>query len=351
MSQDPTEMNNLADSEPGLLNEMVTAWNAWAARVGVPSARWLTVPPPDPNLPDPDYANAYFQDLYTRADNYDIDAETGGMSGSVSPMTYMETYEASDSDSIQINNNRLQMATTIAGMSSMYLDHNFIDTSILEKGGFTVMLDVLNINGGDEPENRFGGFGIGLSEAEAAATGDFNEDPTALRPKVNGSGATAVSDFYIDLALDGVLRAWSGDSLISETTVVYSYGRIRVDFLFPDFTAGNTVIARIYFNDVVQDVVSFNWDYTGQNYIGLSARASNYVQMDNLVVMPFESFTVYDANMAGGDIVNLPDFAVLAAQWLSGYTVPCPTADLSGDCFVDLKDVSIVGLQWLTIPD
>ena len=161
-----------------------------------------------------------------------------------------------------------------------------------------------------------------------------------------------VSDFYIDLALDGVLRAWSGNTLISETTVVYSYGRIRVDFLFPDFAAGDTVIARIYFDDVVQDVVSFNWDYNDQNYIGLSARASNYVQMDNLVIMPFESFTVYNANMTGGDdIVNLSDFAILAAQWLSGYTAPCPTADLSGDCFVDMEDMSMIGLQWLTIPD
>lgn len=352
MSQDPTEMNNLIGSQPELLREMIIGWDAWAARVGVPSARWLTVPPPEPNLPEPDYASACFQDLYNRADNNDIDAETDGMSGSLSPITYMETFEPSGSDSIQINNDRLQMATTNEGMSSMYLDHNFIDASILAKGGFTVMLDVLNINGGDDPANRFGGFGIGLSEAEAAAAGDIINGPTALRPTADGSGATVVSDFYIDLALDGVLRAWSGNTLISETTVVYSYGRIRVDFLFPDFAAGDTVIARIYFDDVVQDVVSFNWDHNDQNYIGLSARASNYVQMDNLVIMPFESFTVYNANMTGGDdIVNLSDFAILAAQWLSGYTAPCPAADLSGDCFVDMEDMSMIGLQWLTTPD
>ena len=346
LSKDGTEMNNLAQSEPNLLNEMISAWNAWATRVGVPSDRLLTVPTTDLNLPDPNYPNAFFQDLFSRDNNVDIDADSGGMSGILSPVTYVESFEGSNSsDSIQVVNNRLQMATG-SGMSSMYLDHNFIDDSILTQGGFTVILDVLEINGGDDSD-RFGGFGIGLNEAQAANSGDILGHTITLRPKVGGDGADAVCDFYIDLSKDGILRAWNGNNLISETTVIYTSGRIRVDFLLQDFASENRVIARIYFNDEVKDIVLFNWDYTDQNYIGISARATSYVQMDNLVIMPFEGFEIMGADLTGDGDVDLEDFSIVASQWFKGYTVPCPSGDYNGDCYVNMKDLAALISQWL----
>jgi len=306
----------------------------------------LTVPPVTVDLPEPNYASAFFQDLYNRPDNYDIDAESEGMSGLCLPMAYVESFEGSGAGSIRVQDHYLQMATG-TGMGSMYLDHNFIDTAILNKGGFTVMLDVLEISGGDAPQDRFGGFGIGLTPAQAAAAGDIG-GVTTLRPKVDGAGANAVCDFYVDLAMDGVLRTWSGNQLLSANPVSLSHGRIRVDFLFSGFLAGNKVVARVFFNGEQQNVVTFTWDQTNQNYIGLSARATNYVRMDNLVIMPFESISPDSADLTGEGDVNLDDLSILAAGWLNGYTVPCPLPDFTGDCYVNLRDLEILALHWLS---
>jgi arylsulfatase len=349
LSEDPTELNNLAGTKPGLLRQMIEGWNAWALHVGVPSDRLLTVPILDPNLPEPDFENALFQDLYTRPDNDDIDADSTGMSGSLSPLVYVESFEGSGVGSIRIQNNYLQMATG-SGMGSMYLDHNFTDAAIINSGGFTVMLDVKEINGGDSPQDRFGGFGIGLTKAEAAAAGDIG-DTITLRPHADGTATNAVADFYIDLAMDGILRAWSGNTLLSQNMVMAADGRIRVDFLFPGFFADQTVIARIYFNEELQDTVSFTWSHIEQNYIGFSARAANYVRMDNLVIMPFESIFPDRIDLTEDGIINLSDLAILATYWLSGYTVPCPPPDFSGDCYVNMEDLEILILEWLIQPD
>jgi hypothetical protein len=268
------------------------------------------------------------------------------MSGSLMPMVYIESFEGSGAGSIRIQDKYLQMATGV-GMGSMYLDHNFNDTAILNQGGFTVMLDILEISGGDAPQDRFGGFGIGLSRAQAAAAGDIG-GATTLRPKADGTGVNGVCDFYIDLAMDGVLRAWSGNQLLCANPVSLSHGRIRVDFLCSGFLATQKVIARIYFNGEQQNIVSFTWNEANQNYIGLSARASNYVRMDNLVIMPFESSLAYSADLTGDGDIDLDDLSILAASWLNGYTVPCPLPDFSGDCYVNLKDLGILALQWLS---
>jgi arylsulfatase len=44
LSTDPSELNNLALAQPARLANMVSAWNAWATRVGVPAARQLQQP-------------------------------------------------------------------------------------------------------------------------------------------------------------------------------------------------------------------------------------------------------------------------------------------------------------------
>lgn len=287
-----------------------------------------------------------FSDNFNRSDNTDIDAGAPtGMGGYLMPMIYVESFEGSGTaDSIQVIGGKLQMATG-NGMSSMYLDHNFVDAEILESGGFTVLLDVVQISGGDDPANRFGGFGIGLTEAEAAAANDSGSG-TALRCMANGTGANVVSDFYIDLALDGVLRAWSGNTLLSAVNVNASQGQIRVDFLMPGFAAGQTVVARVYFNGRCQDVVSFTWDHTDQNYVGLSARATNYVRMDNLAVMPYANMFPEEPDITRNGTVDMADLTEVANQWLTGYATPCPLADLDADCAVDLTDAAILGRYW-----
>ena len=44
LSKDPTELNDLAATDPARLTQMITAWNKWATRVGVPAERQLALP-------------------------------------------------------------------------------------------------------------------------------------------------------------------------------------------------------------------------------------------------------------------------------------------------------------------
>ncbi len=56
-------------------------------------------------------AETLFSDTYTRANNTDIDAVSDGMSGTLSPIAYVECFEGSGvATSIQIASNQLNIA-------------------------------------------------------------------------------------------------------------------------------------------------------------------------------------------------------------------------------------------------
>ena len=142
---------------------------------------------------------ALFSDSYDRPDNTDIDASSTGMAGLLSPMVYQEAFEGSGQPtSIQILSNELNIAVG-AGMSSLYLDHNFTDLDILSEGGFSVSLDVVSITNADDPGNRFGGFGIGNTLAEAQAAQDSFDSAVPFRPALHRANqGIGVSDFFAD---------------------------------------------------------------------------------------------------------------------------------------------------------
>lgn len=218
-------------------------------------------------------AEVFFSDNFNRSDNTDIDAASTGMSGTVSPLAYQESYEGSgDSSSIQVLSNQLNIAVG-TGMSSLFLDHNFIDAAILTADGFSVSLDVVSITNADDTANRFGGFGIGNTRDEAAAAADAFDSAAPFRPgMVRANQGFGVSDFYVDLALDQNLRVWSNGALLNTIPVGAVSGTIRADFFAADFNAGSSVTAVVYFNGIQRDMRTFTWDHTGANYIGISGR-------------------------------------------------------------------------------
>ena len=117
-------------------------------------------------------ADVLFSDNYNRPNNTDIDASSTGMSGTLAPMVYQEVFEGSNqSTSIQILSNQLNVAVG-AGMSSLYLNHNFTGAGILSADGFSISMDVVSITTADDTGNRFGGFGVGNTQAEAQAAAD-----------------------------------------------------------------------------------------------------------------------------------------------------------------------------------
>ncbi len=272
-----------------------------------------------------------FSDSYDRADATDIDASSTGMSGTLSPLAYDEAFEGSgNATSIQILSNELDIAVGV-GMSSLYLEHNFTDTAITDTDGFSVSLDVVAITSADDQLNRFGGFGVGNTLAEAQAAADCYDSPaTSFRPAVHLAG-TAVSDFYVDLALDQNLRLWSNGTVLNTINVGAASGTISVDFLVPDFNAGSEVTAVVYFDGVMQDVQTFTWDNASANYIGISGRTAGAgVFLDNL-----EIATIYNDH---AELVSPaePPYLVPAAggtldlQWTKGKDASGnPNADIN----------------------
>ncbi len=169
-----------------------------------------------------------FSDTFNRSANTDIDALSDGMSGTLSPMIYQEAFEGSGAaSSIQILSNQLNIAVG-AGMSSLFLDHNYIDSEILAADGFSVSMDVVSITTADDIANRFGGFGIGNTRNEALNAKDSVDSTTPFRPNVaRANMGYGVSDFYVDLALDQNLRIWSNGNLLNTISVGAASGTIR----------------------------------------------------------------------------------------------------------------------------
>ena len=140
MSVDPGESNNLTGSCPTLVLQLIDQWNAWANFVGVPAVRDLPDPPTNVT-PGPTSADL-FVDTFNRAFNVDIDTVPTGLSGSLLPLSpnaiWFEGYEGSGTpDSIMNAESVLRMAQGV-GMSENGLNHNFIDQSITDAGGFSV---------------------------------------------------------------------------------------------------------------------------------------------------------------------------------------------------------------------
>ncbi len=334
LSSDATELTNLVSARPALLTQMVTNWNAWAARVGVPASRFITVVTNLPPVTPPPGPSDLFLDTFARPDNTDVDASAVGMSGlRVPPLganaTYYEGFEGSGlPTSIQVLDGTLQMAVG-SGMSENGIMHNFVGQDIIDAGGFSVELTVQNINtDSSDAANRYVGFGVGLSQAEAATGADVGNTPSpgavAFRGKAGGN--TGASDFFVELDLNGNAKVWADGTLLDTVSVGQNYGTLTASFALTGFTTSDTVTVSVFFNGEQVDINTanpnsmsrtFKWDRNNSNYIGLSARASNYAQMDNLAIR------------------KLPLAAGLATDYAMHYSLSgtnaAPGADPDGD--------------------
>lgn len=293
--EDPCETNNIAASNPEVVRALVADFNDWAQRAGVPQARWLT--PPPRNLTPGETDGDLFVDTFNRPNAMDIDTTLTGVWGRRVPpiaanATWFEGFEGSGTvDSIQVIDNVLQMATGL-GMSENGLNHNFVGQNILDAGGFSVSLDVLGINTeASDSANRFVGFGVGLNAAQAAAGNDIGS--TSPRPfRGNGGNSIGVADCFVELDLNGNVKVWTRGVLRATVPVGRNTGNLLAAFECDSFAAGATVTVSVYFDgsrldinpNAPSDTLTFTWDESSANYIGLSARASVFALMDNFAV-------------------------------------------------------------------
>jgi arylsulfatase A-like enzyme len=292
LSADPTELNNLAAAQPQRVKAMVAAWNAWASRVGVPQGRLLQEPLAAPAS----LAGDLFVDNFDRPNATDADASAQGMSGSrVPPLgmgaAYYEGFEGSGTpDSIQTLDGTLHLAVGI-GMAENGLRHNFVGQDIVEAGGFSVQMAVRAINdSGTQPADRFVGFGVGLRQTEAAGGGDI-AGPNTFRG--NATNPAGKADFFVELDLNGNVKAWSKGVLVATAPVGSTTGTLTAKFELDGFTTSSNVVVTVFFNGKPLDLNTadpnsitrgFTWDVNQTNYIGLSARTTGYGAIDNLAI-------------------------------------------------------------------
>jgi hypothetical protein len=271
-------------------------------------------------------ATILFQDTFDRPNSIKIDAVLTGITdntGSSLPAggVYSNGHidplypgagpngTATDGGSADIASNQLQLAVG-AGTSNAYVNHNFIDPSIINAGGFSVSVDVAGMS--QSGPGQGGGFGIGMSQAEAASTGDAQNGDKAAGPGdfkmqdglQDGSNQTsdiAVSDFWVVLRGDQFLQYGTrgasfplpGAAYLGGSNVGAKTGTITANFQFPDFNNGTTVAYQLYYNGNFINSGTFLWTGTNENYIGLDARDSTFVNFDNFTISIPEPATVW----------------------------------------------------------
>ncbi len=278
LEEDPSEMNNLASVETEKLQEMVAAWTDWVLRVyGKSDVSQL--PSPKQSKWGPTVHLAYdivvdanpavatgptdlFTDTFARVDAADADSFYLGMHGSRFAQmgqnnTYYEGYNAGN---VSVSGTLLRMATADNGLM-----HNFIGQDILDAGGFSVTLAVVGTSSATSA-----GFGVGLSQAQASSA---------------SSGMASAADGFVELDSAGNLTLYNNGSVLGSVNVGSPTGTVTAAFAFTSFAASSNVDVTLFYNGIpALSGLSFGWDATGVNYIGLSAVADGYADLDNLAI-------------------------------------------------------------------
>jgi hypothetical protein len=313
LSRDPTETTNLALTNLTVLAQMVTNWNNWCNFVGDSSSLLLTSISNSLPIGDFDPApntNDLFLDTFDRPDGTNISASAAGMWGSyVPPMgANAAYYDGYDGQYLEIFSNTLYKTT--GGMIESGLMYNFVGQDILNAGGFSVELNILAINStATDTSNRYAGFGVGLTQAQAASGNDINS-PGSFRGAIGGA-YPGVSAFFVDLDMNGNIHVWTNGVLVNTISVGAGSGILTASFVCTGFTTSDPVVANVFFNGQLLNInpagtnttgLTFHWNANNSNYIGLSARASNFTQMDNLAVrkLPLANGLVADYAMSYG---------------------------------------------------
>lgn len=322
LSLDPGENHNVASEHPTLVLQLLEEWNAWATRAKVAQDRLFTLPPDSP-APQP-LANDLFVDNFNRAYATDIDSSMTGVSGSraasiLPGAAWFEGFEGSHlPDSIRVTDSILEMAFG-PGMAENGLNHNFIGQDILDAGGFSISVKVLEINtDATDTANRFAGFGVGLNAAQAAGGADIS-DVSASRPIRGKVGNAGTADCFVEVDLNKNVKVWVHGAIVATVPVGSYTGTLTASFSTSGFGTANSVEVAVYFDGKLLDLDpsgpgftrSFTWDEADKNYVALSTRGTGYIRLDNFAVrkLPLAQGLSQDYSIRNGlrDEASAPD--------------------------------------------
>lgn len=233
------------------------------------------------------YANAQttlFDDNYSRsgvnsAGNLtpNFVGETGADVGSgITYFTYTNSFNTTPANSLNIQNGTLFKSAT--GQEGIWaLNYNFTDAAILSAGGFSVSQNIIAIpSNANQPQDRFCGYGVGLSLTQVTSLNDDNATSSGPRGSITG-GTTGVAPYYVDLDSQGAVQVFTGGTLLNTFAIAGSptSGTLTTDFTgFSDFNAGTTVDFTVLFNGLQVTTGSFSWSSTDGDYIAGSMRDS-----------------------------------------------------------------------------
>lgn len=284
-----------------------------------------------------------FSDNFDRPDSRNIDAVLTGINNNTGTSLAADSVYSQphldpandpgpeDADPVngggaRILGNQLQLAVG-QGTSNAFVNHNFTNASILTDGGFRVTVDIAGYAGTSNGQG--GAFGVGMSQAEATATGDGltgNPDggkfTNAFQDAANFLN-TAKSDFWLGIRGNNTI-AWGAGAVAPGTpgyniaTIAGKIGTISATFAPAGFNQGDNVAYEVFYNGASQGFGVFTWSENMANYIGLDSRDGSATQFDNFSVETVDAAvkslrllvntTTGAASIAGGDIANTLDF-------------------------------------------
>jgi hypothetical protein len=203
--------------------------------------------------------------------------QTGADVGSgINYITYTNTFSTTPPNSLNIQNGTLFKSQT--GQEGVWaLNYNFTDLAILSAGGFSVSQNITSLpSNANTPQDRFCGYGVGLSLAQVNALNDDNASSLGPRGSITG-GTTGVAAFYVDLDSLGAVQVFTGGTLLNTYAIsgAPTSGTLLTDFTgFSSFNAGTAVDFTVLFDGTQVATGSFDWSSTGNNYIAGSMRDS-----------------------------------------------------------------------------
>lgn len=308
-----------------------------------------------------------FSDSFDRPNSLNVDGSLTGIvdntgSNLVVNGVYNEPYVTTQGREISGGQLRLAVGpedpliTDDPTSSNVVLNHNFINPEILASGGFSVSVDVAAYTAGTV-RTYGGGFGIGMSGAEAAIVGDvLNGTPNAAKI-INSMGLVrnnTVSDFFIGIRNDNLL-VWgtgtdNGEQLITRN-VGATTGNIRVDFGLSSFTAGSNVAYSIYFNDTPiggNGNGTFVWSENNANFIGLDGRSPTFVAFDNFEIATVALPTLTVDRSTGEISLTNPTNQSLQ---LAAYDITSAIGGLDQSGWTTIDSQRGGGSEWFTLTD
>ncbi len=102
-----------------------------------------------------------------------------------------------------------------------------------------------------------------------------------------------MADFLVELDLNGYVKVWRNGTILETALVGTNRGTLTAAFALNGFRTNSTVTVTVFFNGRVVNLNkadsasvsrTVQWDRNDSNYIGQTARASNFTQMDNFAV-------------------------------------------------------------------